>query len=372
MRKVNLALISPNKNAYSETFISFHKKNIDANITYLYGGALPEMSEDGEMVVEYNLFNKIRRKLSKQLLPGSLNFHEKKLLKYLRKKNTEAILAEFGTTGAAMVKVSKALNVPLIVFFHGVDAYLHEILKTQKESYQTLFREAACIFAVSNHMHRQLLSLGCPAEKLKLNPYGPADFYFDVTSNYTEKNFLAIGRFVDKKAPHITIQAFSEALKKHPEAKLRMVGDGPLKEKAEQLVKDLHIVGSVEFKGVLSPQDILPFYKDSIAFVQHSLTAANGDTEGTPVSVLEASAGALPVVSTKHAGIPDVILDGETGFLFDEGDVNAMTAAMIKVLDDMEHAKKMGQAGRARIRQSFTLDRHIGQIDSIIQQLTKA
>ncbi len=366
MRKANLALISPNKNAYSETFIAYHKKNINANITYLYGGSLPEMSEDGKFSVQYNILNKIRRRLHKKLSPDSLSFHEKKLIRYFKEQQINVVLAEFGMTGAAMVKVCKALDLPLIVFFHGLDAYLHEILATQKEAYERLFRDATHIFAVSQHMYNQLISLGCPANKLSINTYGPAEFYFDVNSNYTQKNFLAIGRFVDKKAPQNTLQAFAAALQKHPDAKLRMVGDGPLRAKCDQLVKDLNIAGNVEFKGILSPQEILPLYADTIAFVQHSLTAPNGDREGTPVAVLEASAGGLPVVSTKHAGIPDVVIDGETGYLFEEGDVTAMTVAMIKILDDLALAKKLGLAGRKRIQEHFTLEKHITNIERVI------
>jgi glycosyltransferase involved in cell wall biosynthesis len=370
MKKVNLALISPNKNAYSETFIANHKNNIDANITYLFGGSLPEMSEDGEFAVHYNFFNKVRRRLSRQLFPEQLNFHEKRLVRYLKKRNIDMVLAEFGMTGVAMLKVCRHLNLPLIVFFHGVDAYLHETLTFHEKDYKRMFREASFIFAVSKHMYDQLISLGCPSEKLAINTYGPADFFYEANSNYSRKNFLAIGRFVEKKAPHYTIQAFANALKKHPDAKLRMVGDGRLRPACEQLVKDLNIENSVEFKGILNPQEILTLYADSLAFVQHSLTAANGDREGTPVAVLEAGAGALPVIATLHAGIPDVVVDGETGFLFEEGDIEAMSAAMIKILDDFSLARRLGTAARQRIRENFTLEKHIKHIDNVIEGLS--
>lgn len=369
MKKANLALISPNKNAYSETFIAYHKKNINANITYLFGGSLPEMSEDGEFAVHYNFVQKVRRRLAMQLFPERLNFHEKRLASYLKKQNINIVLAEYGMTGAAMLKVCKYLKLPLIVFFHGWDAYVNDVLTSHKRDYQRMFREASLIFVVSRHMYNQLITLGCPAEKLAINTCGPAEFYFEVNSNYSSKNFLSIGRFVDKKAPHYTIQAFAQALKKHPDAKLRMVGDGRLRPACEQLVKDLNIEGSVEFKGILSQQEILPLYADSLAFVQHSLTAENGDSEGTPVAVLEAGAGALPVIATVHAGIPDVVIDGETGFLFGEGDIPAMSAAMIKVLDDFSLARRLGTAARQRILEKFTLEKHIKYIDSVIEGL---
>jgi colanic acid/amylovoran biosynthesis glycosyltransferase len=330
-------------------------------VKYLFNGLLPQNSEDNELNIKYTLINKIRRKLSTKL--NTLTFHERTLIKYLKKHKVDLVLAEFGMTGTAMMKVCKKLNLPLLVHFHGLDAYLHKILEENKDKYPAMFKQAAVIYVVSNHMYNQLISLGCPPEKLILNPYGPANFFLDIQNAYTTKNLLAIGRFVNKKGPQHTIQAFADTLKQHPDAKLRMVGDGDLLEACKLLAKKLQIENNIEFCGVLAPAAIADLFSTSVAFVQHSLTADNGDTEGTPVAVLEASAAGLPVIATKHAGIPDVIVDGETGFLFEEGDVKAMTTAMIHILDNPELAKRMGQAGRKRIIEKFTLDRHISVIN---------
>jgi glycosyltransferase involved in cell wall biosynthesis len=300
-----------------------------------------------------------------------LHFHEKRLVKYLQSKNIQVILAEFGVTGAAMVKISKATGIPLVVFFHGYDAYHREVLAINKQGYDRLFQQASVVFVVSNHMFAQLRKLGCPAEKMVLNTYGPADFYFKNNPDFTSRNFLAIGRFVDKKAPHLTIRAFAQVAAKYPDAKLRMIGAGPLLPACEALVKELQLEKQVEFLGVRKPEEILQFFQSSICFVQHSVTAESGDTEGTPVAVLEAGAAGMPIVASIHAGIPDVVVNGETGFLFEEKDVATMAAGMLKIADDLSLAKKMGEVGRKRILENYTLERHISVINNSINQLTK-
>jgi glycosyltransferase involved in cell wall biosynthesis len=108
--------------------------------------------------------------------------------------------------------------------------------------------------------------------------------------------------------------------------------------------------------------------KDSIAFVQHSRTAENGDMEGTPVAVLEAQAAALPVISTIHAGIPDVVVQGKTGFLVNEGDVNAMSQHMIDLANNFEMARQMGGTARQRIIENFTMKHHIDTLNDVIKK----
>ncbi|MNG12084.1 GDP-mannose-dependent alpha-(1-6)-phosphatidylinositol monomannoside mannosyltransferase [compost metagenome] len=118
--------------------------------------------------------------------------------------------------------------------------------------------------------------------------------------------------------------------------------------------------------GVLSKEQFSDYIENALAFVQHSVTAINGDQEGTPVAVLEASASGLPVIATFHAGIPDVIVDGETGLLVAEHDVDAMTQKMMLLLSNKELAKQLGKNGKERIKTHFTMEKHLKTIDALI------
>ena len=128
------------------------------------------------------------------------------------------------------------------------------------------------------------------------------------------------------------------------------------------LVKTLHIEDAVSLPGKITPAEFQELLKNATAFVQHSVIAENGDSEGTPLAVLESSAAGLPVISTKHAGIPDVIIDRETGYLVDEHDVDGMARAMLKVLEDIDAAKKMGEAGKQRIKTDFSMEKYIRRL----------
>jgi glycosyltransferase involved in cell wall biosynthesis len=231
-----------------------------------------------------------------------------------------------------------------------------------------MFAYASSIVAVSKAMQQRLVEIGCPPEKIVYNPYGPDDLFFEITPEYTGKKFIAIGRFVDKKAPYYTILAFHQVLQRHPDAQLVIGGDGPLHNTCKNLVAWLGMQAQVQLPGVLTPDEYRAHLKNSIAFVQHSITAANGDMEGTPVAVLEASAAGLPVISTRHAGIPDVILHQQTGLLVEEHDVDGMAHWMNWVLENPGESREMGERGKRRVRGEFSLEQHLSKLHEIIMQ----
>ena len=107
-------------------------------------------------------------------------------------------------------------------------------------------------------------------------------------------------------------------------------------------------------------------------FVQHSVEAASGDCEGTPVAIIEAGATGLPVVATRHGGIPDVVIEGETGFLVDEHDVDGMAHCMLRLAEDPALAGRLGEAARARIESCFSMQRSIGELWRIIQSCVRS
>jgi len=102
-------------------------------------------------------------------------------------------------------------------------------------------------------------------------------------------------------------------------------------------------------------------------FVQHSVVASSGDSEGTPVGILEAGASGLPVVSTRHGGIPDVVIEGETGFLVAENDVDGMAQRMVQMATSPDLAGMLGHRARKHIQDSFSSERSLGRLWSIIE-----
>ncbi|WP_394354310.1 glycosyltransferase family 4 protein [Aestuariibaculum sediminum] len=280
------------------------------------------------------------------------------------------VLANYGISAAHMVPVCKALNIPLIVIFHGHDATNKKTLKKYHEKYLKLFDYASVIVAVSEVMKQGLIKEGANTEKIYVVPCGVDIDKFTANLQLKHnKDFLAVGRFTQKKGPLHTINAFNKVLEKHPDATLTMVGkQNGLFEDCEQLVKHLGIEKSVCFTGVLDQKDIAKLMQKSLAFVQHSMVAPNGDMEGTPVSIMEACASGLPVVSTFHGGIQDAVIHEKTGYLVEEGHIENMAKYMISLCDNPKNAQELGLHGSEHIKLNYNQDKQLKKLYKLAKQ----
>jgi len=359
-----LAVVTPYEPAISETFIRAHLESLPAK-TLLIHGLPPQIGKAPILGFLERTAHRLWRSFSHG---GPGRETTAAYVRALRRHGAHAVLAEYGTTGALVMDACRQLKLPLIVHFHGYDASVHEVLAKNAENYTKMFKEAAAIIAVSRAMQRKLIALGAPADKVHYNPYGVESTKFDgAEPAKAQCILLAVGRFVEKKAPQITLGAFRTAYRRFPQARLRMIGDGPLLDECRKLAKSAGIAEAVDFLGAQPHAVVQAEMRRARAFVQHSIQAANGDSEGTPVGIIEAGASGLPVVSTRHAGIPDVVVDGETGLLVEEGDTEEMAAGMIRLLGDPELAGRLGRAARERIQSHFSKERSDDCLWRIIQ-----
>lgn len=360
---MNIAIFSPNKNPYSETFIQAHKNYLKGSIYYYYGNKTNLKLEGHSTLVSKSYSNVLR--LQKLLYRKPVNWTtEQRIIKSMLVNSIDVVLVEYGNHANHLLPILKQSKIPFIVHFHGFDASAKNVLKACK-NYKDVFENAAYCVAVSKVMHAQLLKLGCPKHKLVYNVYGAQPEFFDVKPKFTKKQFVAIGRFTDKKAPYYTILALKKVVEHQKDVKLIMAGDGALLNTCENLIKFYGLENNISLVGVISSQEYQNFLSESLAFVQHSITARNGDMEGTPLSVLEASLSGLPVISTYHAGIQDVIIHNKTGLLSNEHDVDTMAKHMTSLLEDFDYAKKLGAQGKKHINENFSIERHI----SVLQEL---
>ena len=286
---------------------------------------------------------------------------------FMKKNNVDVIFAEFGIHGSTICPHARDLRIPLIVHFHGHDAHRDPLLEEYKDRYQEMFEYAFKLISVSHFMTEKLIRMGADESKIVYNPYGPQDTFYDIQPDY-QKTFLAIGRVTDIKAPYITLMAFKQVLETNPNAKLVMGGVGELLETCKTMTSTWGIMSSVTFAGALNHEEVRSLFLHACCFVQHSVMPTYGDAEGTPVAILEAGAAGLPVVSTRHAGIPDAVRHGETGFLVEERDVDGMAKYMRILLEDQDLCRSMGAAARAHIRKNYNIKRHISCIDTQIEQ----
>ena len=157
-----------------------------------------------------------------------------------------------------------------------------------------------------------------------------------------------------------------------PAATLTMVGDGPLLEQARAHATSLGLQDAISFPGVLTPEEIVALMGNARAFVQHSVTAPDGDREGSPVALLEAQMAGLPVVSTRHSGIPEIVADGETGILVEERDAAGMGRAMARLAREPMLAGTLGKAGRERALAHFSQARTLAALADILTRAARS
>lgn len=365
-KPLRVAVFSPLKGAVSETFIRADIERLPFSVTPHYESHWQLCDDSGRRIWSFGRWvGAVAERLTPKLNTATFNFF---LARHLRSVRADAVLAEYGTTGAYLVEGCKKARVPLFVHFHGYDASIRTVLDSNHAAYRKMFDYASGIVAVSEAMKNRLLSLGAPAERLHLNAYGVDPDRFSGGSPETKGPvFFGVGRFVEKKAPYLTVLAFSKVVQAVPDARLIMVGDGPLLGPCKRLATALGVGATIEFLGVQGPIRVSELMRNARVFVQHSLEADNGDCEGTPVAVIEAQMTGLPVISTRHAGIPDVVVDGETGFIVDEGDADGMSARMLQLARDPELAGRMGHAARKHAEAHYTLDRHLNQLAEMIE-----
>lgn len=291
--------------------------------------------------------------------------------RWLKAESIDVVLAEYGPTAVSVMNACNQTQTPLVVHFHGFDAYTDYVLTTFGEAYRKLFDISSAVVGVSSHMCDQLIRLGAAPNKVYLNPCGAM-----VTSSKSEAvndpgyRFAMIGRLVEKKAPFVSLMAFARLCESVPEATLEIVGDGPLKAACIQMVHALGLNERVTLHGAQSHEFALGVLARSDYFIQHSVKAPNGDMEGTPVGVLEAMGAGLPVISTRHGGIRDIIAEGDTGILVDEYDVSGMVEGMQTLCRDSGLSAEMGRKARASVMARWTLEKSISGLSQIIKSVT--
>ena len=254
---MNICVCSSDRDTYSETFIRVHIDLLPRTIV-VYGD-WPLWEHEGKPIVSLAARFAIRYggRAHCSLEATARRAAVNALARFFKQNHVDVVLAEYGYKAAELLEACGRSKTPLVVHFHGVDAYHRDIL-AKHDNYRQVFAQAAAVIAVSRAMERQLLELGAPRERLFCNPCGvdldviPA---IDVAAN--GPLFIAVGRFVDKKAPYLTLMAFQRVLEACPEARLAYVGDGPLLEACRQIARALRIEPMVTFYGRLKHQDVV-------------------------------------------------------------------------------------------------------------------
>ena len=301
--------------------------------------------------------------------------HTYRLSKVISDFQADVILAHYGHGGVAVAAAAQSVNVPLIVSFHGADASRRAQDPSWRQKYREMFEIATAVTGPSEYVRKKLVSLGCSNNKAVTLHNG---IHLDriplklrsIESKNEPIQFLFIGRLSAKKDPLTLIRSYREMLKMRPQGNsmLTIIGDGPLRADVAQIVKDLDLSNKVRLLGRQPHELVLQEIQRAHIYVQHSVTAPDGDEEGLPVSITEALAAGLPVVSTIHSGIPEVVRHGENGYLVNEGDIEMMATFMSKLADNPAKWPEFGQNGRQLLESEFSMPVVQRQLRSLLIQ----
>jgi len=375
---MNLAIAAPSAEVYTETFIRMQMEQLDCRLR-IHGGPVASETIPGGAIAPLRCLRGWMDTAIEVGLHGTRwdGPQRRELRRRLIRERITVVLANYGPTGVALLDTCSALRLPLVVHFHGYDAHRTDALAKHKDAYRRLGERAAAVIAVSEVMAHRLESYGFPSGKIHLIRYGCDPSRFAERTAVPEAPvFFGVGRFVDKKAPYLTVLAFRQVHEQLPDARLVLGGTGELLEATRNLAQGLGIASAVEFPGVLTPEEVASYMRKATAFVQHSIVPlvgpAAGDSEGTPVAVLEAMLSGLPVISTRHAGIGEVIEDGRTGFLVDERDVNGMSRAMLAVAKDTALSRTLGLQARQTALERFTAAQYLSAIERLLVGVSRA
>jgi colanic acid/amylovoran biosynthesis glycosyltransferase len=293
----------------------------------------------------------------------------------LRQYKPVVLHAHFGPDGATALPLARQLNIPLLVTFHGFDANLSD------QSFQAsrwgrrylrrrdvLKRHSAIFLAASEYISGRLREQNFPEEKIRVHYIGVDTDRFQADGTSRQKmTVLFVGRLVEKKGCEYLIQAMQLVQREIPDAELVIIGSGPLRQQLEAEAKVR--LRRYRFLGNQPADSVRDWMRKATLLCVPSITAVSGDAEGLPITLMEAQSSGLPVAAFASAGIPEVLIHGENGYLSSEKDYVTLSVHIASLLRDNDLWTKFSIAGRKRIKRNFDLKRQTAKLETIYESL---
>jgi colanic acid/amylovoran biosynthesis glycosyltransferase len=274
------------------------------------------------------------------------------------RREYDAILAHFGPVGmiAQALRQMGALRGPLVTVFHGFD--LSGVLYEKGwDYYEQFLSQLDLALPVSDFWRQRLLALGADEKRVVVHHMGIDCERFVFRPRRPAKDgsvmMIAVARLVEKKGIEYAIRAFAQIADKHALVTFGIVGDGPLRARLEAVAADLGIAGRVNFLGWRTPEEVRELLANAHILIAPSVTSADGDMEGIPVSIMEAMAQGMPVITTRHSGIPELVETGKSGLVVSERNTDELAQAVDHMISSPHKWEAMGSSGRKCVEGHF-------------------
>jgi colanic acid/amylovoran biosynthesis glycosyltransferase len=297
------------------------------------------------------------------------------LARLLERRAADLLHIYFGHTGVHLLPFLRRWPRPALVSFHGMDVQSRTDRPGYEDLLRALLREIPLVLARSESLKSRLLGLGCPPAKVRLNRTGiPMDAYpFSKRRRPVDGawQFVQACRLIEKKGLEVALRAFARFAAHYPAAIFTIAGDGPLREPLETLAADLGIANKVRFAGFIDQARLYDLYRHSHVFLHPSHMTADQNQEGIPNSMLEAMATGLPVVATRHGGIPEAVRHGVSGLLGAERDEDGLYENMRQLVEEATLWEEMSSAAANDVRGNFEQTAQIAKLEACYDELVE-
>ncbi|MHB0939117.1 MAG: glycosyltransferase family 4 protein [Armatimonadota bacterium] len=364
-----LAILAPRLGVVSETFVRRHICEILPGRTVV---AARQVAQDG-WVVPAPLLNlrAYPQGIGALVRPFGwwrLDRRGQALRTFLREHGVTAVMGEWLNFTASWYPVLRGLGLRFYAHSHGYDISAAALASRRNLVLYRHLHAMDGIITVSRLARERLIqTCGLDPSKIHVIPCGveipPLP---DRRRQGGPVICLQVGRLTEKKGPLHTLQAFAGVYRQCPELRLEFIGDGAQRAACERFCAEHGLAQVVTLYGSRPPSFVQERLREADIFLLHSLRARDGNEEGLPVAILEAMAHGLPVISTRHGGIPEAVADGATGCLVKEGDWEDMGRHLLALARDPARRLALGLEGRARAMASFSAEHEIRQLRALL------
>lgn len=291
------------------------------------------------------------------------------------RENVRIVHAHLGWEAARTAGLAERSRRPFVVSFYGRDATLLVRNPYWRWLYRRLFRVADRVIAEGHHMAGTLAEIGAPPDRIRVVHLGvdPSAFAFkERTLPPGDEPIIGLisASFREKKGIPFGIDAFASVQARHPRARLRIIGDGPLRPAIEERIRSHGLADRIDLLGYRPYPEYLAELSHAHFLLSPSVTAADGDSEGgAPVCLLDAQALGVPIVATTHCDIPEVTRPDASALLAPERDVPALANRLDELLTHPERWPGMGRAGRSHIEAEFDIRRQVDRMADLYEEL---
>ncbi|MEY7211780.1 colanic acid biosynthesis glycosyltransferase WcaL [Escherichia coli] len=289
--------------------------------------------------------------------------------------HADVFIAHFGPAGVTAAKLRElgVIRGKIATIFHGIDISSREVLNHYTPEYQQLFRRGDLMLPISDLWAGRLQKMGCPREKIAVSRMGVDMTRFSprpVKAPATPLEIISVARLTEKKGLHVAIEACRQLKEQGVAFRYRILGIGPWERRLRTLIEQYQLEDVVEMPGFKPSHEVKEMLDDADVFLLPSVTGADGDMEGIPVALMEAMAVGIPVVSTLHSGIPELVEADKSGWLVPENDARALAQrlAAFSQLDSDELAPVVKRA-REKVEHDFNQQVINRELASLLQAL---